>query len=93
MTLRIVLLLALTSLAACNTYGSPPSPPGTVARGCEDAADADPRLQNFARSNYNAQSTEDYSAQYYAFRKKLITQCLSTRNGKPLGGVEKPIRP
>ena len=79
-------------LGGCHAYAPPPSPQGTVERGCEDAADADPRLQNFARTNYNSIVTSDYTADYYTYRKKLITQCLAVRSGKPVGGVEKPIR-
>ncbi len=87
-----LMLLGLLVLTGCQSYGPPPSPPGSVERGCEDAADVDPRLKNFARNNYNSQAAEDYSSQYFAYRKRLISQCLSTRNGKPQGGVEKPLR-
>jgi hypothetical protein len=92
MNARILLLALPVLLAACHSYAPPPSPPGTVARGCEDAADADPRLQNFARTNYNSGGVSDFTAEYYAYRRTLIKDCMAVRSGKPLGGVEKPIR-
>jgi hypothetical protein len=92
MNARMLWLAVPLGLAACHSYAPPPSPPGTVARGCEDTADADPRLKNFARTNYDSSGASDFTADYYAYRRTLIKDCIAVRGGKPLGGVEKPIR-
>ena len=85
-------LLLLLALSACSIIEPPQSPPGTVQRQCEDAADADPRVRDYFGTVPSNTDPVFFTDDYRAFRARVVSDCLRIRSGRPKGGVERLVR-
>lgn len=93
MKIHLALGLITLLLAACgNVDHLTISPPGTPERACEDAADANPKIRNYNATTGVNGNPLDFEGDYKAARKAAVAECMRVRNGRPAGGVEKPIR-
>jgi hypothetical protein len=85
---RICLLLLLAALAGCS-QSEPKSPPGTPQRECEDAAEADTSLNNYAAQRAPANNLDGYDRMLAELRRQSVARCLLLRGVLPPGGVER----
>ena len=90
--MRGLVLLAVVMVSGCSLFEPPKSAPGTTARLCEDAADADPKLRDYWATTPSNTPPSDFTDDYRHARQGLIADCLRIRSGRPAGGVERPIR-
>jgi len=84
-------LAVLLSLAGCAAFHPPQAEPGTPLRACQDAADANPVLDNFVRKDPRASNPNDFYDLYLAKRQELVNDCMAVRSGRPRGGVQKVL--
>ena len=94
-TLRISTVLVLTGLAGCSSLhfsdGPEKAAPGTMLRLCQDAAEDDHSLNEYAaqHANVNAATRDAYGSLLAQLREASIDRCLQQHGAVPRGGVEK----
>lgn len=87
----IAVFASLLALAGCASLNPPLAAAGTPERACQEAADANPALRNFASTMAPNANPNSFYEDYLAKRKQLVDDCLAVRTGRPRGGVQKVL--